>query len=706
MKLKLLFVLFLFTGQYGFGQRPMEYLDRSVVPLEIQNGVFLTWRMLGTDPANVAFNLYRNGEKINDLPIDGATNYTDASGIATDKYAVEVLVGDASQGTSKEFQVWPLQDPVEKYASKAKLAFKRIPLPEAPMNEESSYFAGDMSVGDLDGNGDYELIYEWEGYCPHIDAIDLSGNLLWRINLGPNVTYNACGIMVYDLNGDGKAEVALSTGPGTIDGTGNYLSKGPAASDNDLDTLKRVNISGEETTSGNLVEDPQYISVFDGETGKELSTINFWPQIGTVTDWEDSYGKRSGSIKAAVLYDKNLGPLLVYSRGIYSRIAMGAYTWNGSELQSVWKFDSGFEDDTENECYGYRGMGNHSVTVGDVDNDGSDELMYGACAIDNDGTGLYTTGRGHGDTHALGDLIPDRPGLEYFQPHENKTYGFSMRDAATGEIIWEVLSANDVGRAWAADVDSRYPGAEVSAIGYGNYNCNGEAIETDYNAYYQPLYFDGDVQRELRNRNTVNNVTDGTGSRLLTAYYYGAATIHSSKHDANLVADILGDWREEIILPNGAGTELLVFSSWFPTERKNFTLMHDPTYRMQVATQNIGYNQPANVSYYFPAGAPVLDIQLIKYDPNGQLPTGTTDVNQSFSAMIALPNPTMDLVNVSLLNDQEKVIELYNLGGTKLSATISSDQLTKISMKQMPTGVYLLRVVIAGDVYTQKIIKK
>ena len=193
--------------------------------------------------------------------------------------------------------------------------------------------------------------------------------------------------------------------------------------------------------------------------------------------------------------------------------------------------------------------------------------MYGACAIDHDGTGLYSTGRGHGDSHHLTDHDPDRPGLEYYQGHENGTYGISMRDAATGEIIWEVLSTADVGRAWAADVNSDYRGSEVVSISTDDYDCKGNLIPTAYNSYDQPVYFDGDVQRELRSGASVNG--DG---RLFTGWYYGATTIHSSKDDANLVADIIGDWREEIILPRYDYQALILFTSWFPTERKKLYL--------------------------------------------------------------------------------------------------------------------------------------
>lgn len=582
-----------------FGQRPMEFLDRGLVALETSNGIFLSWRMLGTDATEIGFNLYRNDVKINASPITTSTNYVDNGGRKSDKYTVETINVGGVNELSKKVTVWPSTGPT-RTTGKPSIPRKEILLPKAPNGGDASYIPGDMSVGDLDGDGEYEIIFEWEGPIPYLQAIDLEGNNLWRIKCGPNTTSTKLAFMVYDLDGDGKAEVTCKTGPGTIDGTGNFLSKGPASIDDDSAVVYRM--------TKHLSLDPAYITVFNGATGKEITTTNYWPSIGPLDQqmdtWGDNTGYRSSSIKAGVLYNKDLGPVVVFTRGIYTRIAMGAFTFDGQSLKRVWTFD------TQTEGYeNYRGQGNHSVAVGDVDNDGSDEFIYGACAIDDDGTGLYTTGRGHGDSHHLADHDPDHPGMEFYQGHENGTYGISMRDAGTGEILWEILSPSDVGRAWAADVNPNYRGSEVVSISTSDYDCKGNLIPTNYNSYYQPVWFDGDVQRELRSGASLNG--DG---RLFTGWYYGAATIHSTKEDANLVADIFGDWREEIIYRRDDNKALIIFSSWFPTTRKNYTLMHDPTYRMNIVTQNIGYNQPANVGYYFADGAPIPNIKLIKYD--------------------------------------------------------------------------------------------
>ena len=657
----------------GERPRPMEYLTRGLVALETKDGVFLSWRMLGTDPRDVSFDLFRNGVRVNSKPLSETTNYVDPAGGPTDTYRLKVVgnsqetsgekiprhnqlqlrhwesrdgkfstvaklvdvegqavlllkenqsqirvprdrlsrfdleyVDSLTQDKPTECRVWPRKPPSQQEAIRRRrpaLAYLEIPLAKPPTDK---HVPGDMSVGDLDGDGQYELVFEWEGTEPWLEAVTLDGRRLWRIACGPNTRKNKLGFLVYDFDGDGRAEVACKTGPGTRDGTGTFLAKGPAATDDDSVILN--------DRKKHLLVDQAYITIFEGSTGEELATVAYEPALGPTEEmqanWGDSHGYRGSSIKAAVLHDSDRGPLLVFTRGIYTRIAMTAFTWNGEHLKKAWSFDT-----KGNPQYaGYEGMGNHSVAVGDVDNDGSDELIYGACAIDHDGTGLYTTGRGHGDTHALADHIPDRPGLEFYQSHENSTYGISMRDAGTGEIIWEVLSKADVGRAWAADVSPDFRGSECTSIITPNLDCLGKKIKTEYNPYNAVIYFDGDVQRDIRTRTTID---DGSGQRgrILTGYHYNASDIHSTKYDANLVADILGDWREEVVFRRNDNRAFLLFSSWIPTERKNPTLMHDPVYRMNVAVQNIGYNQPADLGYYFADGYPDPNITMLRAAP-------------------------------------------------------------------------------------------
>ncbi|MFV0364997.1 MAG: leucine-rich repeat protein [Mangrovibacterium sp.] len=616
---------------FNFKPRQVEKLNRGLIAMQSASGIFLSWRILGTDPNNIAFNIYKNGELLNAEPHDGNSNFIDPSGTVDDVYKVEALSGD-DKGFSKEIKPWKYTDQKDS-ESRPDISVLRIKMPEAPVDPlggTRSYTPGDMSVGDLDGDGEYELVFIWEAAeaievsgvkndrrCPVVDAVKLDGTHMWRINGGINTDANGLALMVYDLDGDGKAEVALKTGPGTMDGTGEHLSKGPAATDNNDVVLNRGG-------RGHLIKDPSYVTVFEGATGKEKATVNYWPSIGPTEDinatWGDDDGYRAASIKSAVLVDQERGPQLVFSRGIYTRIAMQALTFDGDTLVQAWTFDQldhADEKPDTGEGQAYFGEGNHSLSIGDVDFDGSDELMYGACAFDNDGKGLYSTGRKHGDADHLGDLMPDRPGLEFFQPHENATYGVSMRDAATGEIIWEYLSSGDIGRAWAANVTDRTRGFECTSVltgspfaGIGNLDCNGDITGFGYNPYNQPVYFDGDLFSDVRHNGNAVNSTSG-GGRIFTGWYYGASTIHSTKDDVNLQADLFGDWREELVFKSSDNSEFIVFSTWIPTTHKMYTLMHDPLYRMNILRQNIGYNQPAHLGFYLEDG---VQTPFISYD--------------------------------------------------------------------------------------------
>lgn len=586
-------------------KRPMEYLDRGLVAMESPGqGTYLSWRMLGTDPIDIGFNVYKNGKKINTKPIVETTNYEDKEGSINDKYVIETVLKNGRNEKSEEVAVWPKEWPIHAGNRRGPVPYKILSL-DPP---EGELTPGDMSAGDLDGDGKYELVFMWEGDGPCIEAIDLNGKSRWRISCGPNVTTNHSPFLVYDLDGDGKAEVTCLTAPGTKDGAGNYLSKGPAAEVDHSVILKRV--------AGNLMEDPAFITVFDGETGVERETILFWPPIGPAelmhAAWGDDYGNRASRIMAAVLFHKEKGPLVVFSRGIYSRIAMKAYAFDGkrNRLKIVWTFDT---EDPSGEYTGYRAQGNHSLAVGDVDDDGSDELIYGACAIDHNGKGLYTTGRGHGDSHAFGDLDPDNPGLEFFQGHESGEYGVTMRVAGTGEILWKTLNKGDIGRAWASDVDPRYPGSECVALGMKDRDSKGNEIPTSYDLFGKPVYFSGTATRGMLRKAGL----DGEHGRVFTAWHFEAMTVHHTKCDACLVADIIGDWREEVVYlcRRDDKPALLILSTWIPTNLKNYTLMHDPTYRMNIVVQNIEYNQHACLGYNLADGAPVPNIKLIKYPP-------------------------------------------------------------------------------------------
>lgn len=592
--------------------RLMEKLGRGVVAVNRGSDIFISWRMFGTEPPSTEFNIYRNGQKINGDPITESTNYVDPDGNSADAYYVTSIINGTESSPSKSVGVWAQQ-------------YKTIPLNCPPKGPQGgNYSPNDLSCGDLDGDGEYEIVIKWEpdnakdnshqGYTDvtYLEAVKLDGTSLWKIDLGINIRSGAhyTQFMVYDLDSDGRAEVACKTAPGTKDGTGSFLSKGPAANDDH---------GADYRTGGSWVgfvtDGPEYLTVFDGLTGEELTTVDYIPDRYPSDGWGKSGDNtnRVDRFLACIAYLDGVHPSLVMCRGYYGRTVLAAWDWDGSKLTHRWTFDS---NDRGNS--GYAGMGNHNIAVGDVDNDGADEIMYGSCAINNDGTGLYTTGLGHGDAGHLSDFDPDRPGLEFFMPHEWDDPGVSFRDAATGEIIWKKgQNAGDVGRGVAGDVHPGHRGAEAWASnGFGIYNSKGETISASEFSMNFLVYWDGDVQRELLDGEVIDNVdANGRVSRLLTAYDFGAAKNNGSKATPGLSADILGDWREEVIWRRSDNKALLLFTTTIPTDRKNYTLMHDPIYRLSVAWQNVSYNQPPHVGYYFADGAPIPDITLVNGEP-------------------------------------------------------------------------------------------
>ena len=433
---------------HAAGPKQMEFLDRGVVAVKTGNGVFVSWRLLGTEGSNVAFNVYRDGMKVNASPITGSTNLQDTGGINSSKYTVRAVVGGTEQAPSAATSVWgsnylsvPLQVPSGG---------------TTPDGVAYTYSANDASAGDLDGDGQYELIVKWDpsnskdnsqsGYTGEVfmDAYKLNGTRLWRISLGKNIRAGAhyTQFMVYDLDGDGKAEVAMKTADGTRDGTGTVIGDGSKDYRN---------------SSGYVLSGPEFPTVFNGQTGKAMSTVNYEPARGNVSDWGDNYGNRVDRFLAAIAYLDGERPSLVMARGYYTRSVLVAYNWRNGQLTKQWTFDSNTAGNS-----GYAGQGNHNLSVADVDGDGRDEIVYGAMAVDDNGRGLYTTGLKHGDAMHLSDLDPDRQGLEVFQVHETPSNaGVSFRDAGTGQLIWGVKTTKDVGRGMAADIDPRYKGAEV-----------------------------------------------------------------------------------------------------------------------------------------------------------------------------------------------------------------------------------------------------
>jgi rhamnogalacturonan endolyase len=415
---------------------------------------------------------------------------------------------------------------------------------------------------------------------------------MWRINLGPNIRSGAhyLPFTVYDLDGDGRAELACRTADGTVDGTGRPIGD-PGARHVDA--------------KGRILRGPEYLTVFDGRTGAALATVPYEPARGNVADWGDDYGNRCDRFLACVAYLDGRLPSLVTCRGYYAgrggggRNALVAWNFRDGRLTQLWTFVA-----TATVNPRYLGQGAHSVAAGDVDGDGRDEIVYGAMAVDDDGKGLYSTGFGHGDALHLGDFDPGRPGLEVFMPHEEKTApGVSFRDAGTGEVLWTHPMDGDVGRGVAADIAAEHPGAECwAARGLGLFDCRGRPVGPPPRSMNFLVWWDADPLRELLDRNVIAKYAfpDGATKPLLTAE--GCAWNNGTKATPCLSADLLGDWREEVLWRTGDDRALRLYTTVIPADRRLWTLMHDPVYRLAVASQNAGYNQPPHTGFFLGHG--------------------------------------------------------------------------------------------------------
>lgn len=562
-------------------KRQMEYLDRGVVAVKVNNGIFISWRVLGNESSDVSYNLYRGAAKI--ATVTGASNYLDAEGTSNSTYEVSAVVNGTELEKSSPINIWnnnylqiPLQVP---------------PGGTTPDGVAYTYNANDCSAGDLDGDGQYELILKWDpsnakdnsqkGYTGsvYLDAYKMDGRQLWRIDLGKNIRAGAhyTQFIVYDLDGDGKSEVACKTADGTIDGLGTVIGNSSADYRN---------------SNGYILSGPEYLTVFQGLTGKALYTTNYEPGRGTVSKWGDSYGNRVDRFLACVAYLDGVHPSLVMCRGYYTRSVLAAYDWNGSTLTKRWTFDS-----NSNGNSGYAGQGNHNLSVADVDGDGMDEIIYGACTIDHNGKGLYTTGLNHGDAMHLGDLDPNHSGLEIWSCFEdtahNGNVGAAMRDAETGNILFGFNASGDIGRACSADITAQYPGEEVWASKSPLYSSNGQNIGSAPSQVNFAIWWDGDELRELLDGITITKYGGGT---LLTAS--GCDSNNGTKKTPSLQADILGDWREEVVFRTSDNRYLRIYTTTDITSRRIYTLMHDPIYRMGIAWQNTAYNQPPHTSFF------------------------------------------------------------------------------------------------------------
>lgn len=574
---------------YDFSKLKRERLGRGVIAIrENPSTVAVSWRYLSSDPMNESFDIYRNGEKINNHPLKDATFFQDAyTGTESVLYTVKAREGK----TESSYQL----------PANAPSGYLNIPLnrPEdgtTPLGQNYFYTPNDASIGDVDGDGEYEIILKWDpsnahdnshdGYTGevYVDCYKLNGQQLWRINLGKNVRAGAhyTQFMVYDLDGDGHAEVVMKTADGTVDGVGKVIG--------DVNADYR-------SEQGRILTGPEYLTVFNGLTGEAMQTIDYVPERGNLMGWGDSRGNRSDRFLACVAYLDGIHPSVVMCRGYYTRTVLAAFDWDGKELKQRWVFDS-----NNPGCEDYAGQGNHNLRVGDVDGDGCDEIIYGSCAIDHNGKGLYTTKMGHGDAIHLTHFDPSRKGMQVWDCHENKRDGSTYRDAATGEILFQIKDSTDVGRCMAADIDPTQPGVEMWSVASGGIrNVKGEVVKDRVRGLScnMAVWWDGDLLRELLDRNRISKYNWEKGICERIAIFEGTLSNNGTKANPCLQGDIVGDWREEVLMRTTDNTALRLYVSTIPTDYRFHTFLEDPIYRISIATQNVAYNQPTQPGFYF-----------------------------------------------------------------------------------------------------------
>ena len=702
----------------------MEKLDRGLVVVPTSGTAnFISWRLLGTDnKANTTFDLLRDGTVIaSNL---SKTNYQDNSGSASAKYQVVTKVDGNQTEQSAEVMPWGkkfLSLKLDRPQGGTDAKWTNTDVSVGPTTATYAYYPNDMSVGDVDGDGQYELFLKWESTHAQdnsrslgatgntfIDCYKLDGTRLWRIDLGKNIRDGAhyTQFMVYDFDGDGKAEMMCKTATGSKDGQGNYVNQ--AATDA---TIKgHDNTKDYRNSGGHILQGPEYLTVFDGQTGKAIHTTWYLPgragsgdtsttiergeQLGKVSTypngfWGDNYGGRSERFLGAVAYINGADKPAcgIFCRGYYTKAYVWAVSFDGTRLHTEWlhcspsttqwlvyasKWAEGQagltytvdgdqlkripiktapantggvkSTDTSGGIAGSNtlyGNGNHNMSVADVDGDGCDEIIWGAGALNNDGTLLYATGYGHGDAMHVGKMIPGREGFQVFDVHEEKltaTHGsWDLHDARTGEVLYHGGSAGaDNGRGmagdltgkdgyefWSSDVRTPYSAATGKATNIKNCSVN-------YRIYWdgsiQDQLFDGSYKYSNSNSWAQTShaepvITKWNGSSFSTvqsfysATYNNAQTANYTKATPCLQADILGDWREELIMWNKKDSaEIMIFTTWTPTNYAVPTLMHDHVYRMGVAWQNTAYNQPPHLGYYLPDYI------------NGKIDTGIKDV--------------------------------------------------------------------------------
>lgn len=583
--------------KYDYKTIQRENLGRGVIAIPSADGTnaVVSWRYLEEDAMTTGFNVYQNGKKINAQPITGATFITVPTDLSKDA-VFEVKTVENKKETNRKDGKFTLKA----NSPKSYLGIK-LNRPADGTTQDGRpyrYSANDCSLGDVDGDGEYEIILKWDpsnshdnahvGYTGNVifDCYKLDGTQLWRIDLGRNIRAGAhyTQFLVFDFDGDGKSEVIMKTSDGTIDGQGKVIG------DKDADY-----VSTEGERLGRILTGNEFLTVFNGQTGANMCTVDYVPTLSSGY-WGDDVGNRSERYLAYVGYLDGKHPSAVMCRGYYARTTLTAWDWDGKQLTQRWLFDS-----QTPEWRAWGGQGNHNLRVADVDGDGCDEVVYGSMCVDHDGKGLYNTRMGHGDAMHMMGFFPDSDKLQVWDVHENKRDGSSFRDAATGEVIFQIRANTDVGRGMAADIDPTNWGVEMwSSASGGIVNVKGEVISQGRVSVNFAVWWDGDLNRELLDGARVSKYNPATRNcDVLADWNQECAFNNGTKSNPCLSGDMFGDWREEVLIRTKNSDELRIYMTEIPTEYRFHTFMQDIPYRISIATENVCYNQPPEPGFYF-----------------------------------------------------------------------------------------------------------
>lgn len=690
--------------------RQMEKLDRGLIAIKTDGGVYLSWRLFdsednifGSADKNVSFNVYRDGKKISEVATK--TNYVDST-------------------VGKNYSVAPVINGVEGEKCNAVTVYNNsyfdIPLlkpddetiydPSGTELATYSFFPADCSTGDVDGDGEYEIIVKWTSSehdvgspgnpaysgTVHLAAYKLDGTKLWKndIELGKNVYSSAHTVqfLVYDFDGDGKSEVMCQTSLGSKDGQGKYVSNA-AQTDEEIKAITdEENSTADYRGYGRITEGKEFLTVFNGETGVAMDTINLPTTRGSENgvDYGDDFGNRSNRFVSDIAYLDGEKPYAIYLRGYYfgrngkQRTSIAGISWDGTALSPTYRFDTqkgqeGYYDG----AYQYVGNGNHNCTVADVDNDGKDEFITGALCMevndDNEFRPKWCTYLQHGDALHIGNYDPTHTGFEFFTVHEDSgtnslsgnditlDFGMSVIDAETGNIMFHEGASADTGRGVMANVGAGGYYQIWSAKNSARQSNGGTdfTTATSLTGRNTPsmnfrIFWDGDLYDNLLDG---ANITDWNGrnmSNIFSARNYDCVSINGTKANPSLQADLFGEWREEVVYPTTNGTALRVFSTTDTTDYKIKTLMQDPVYRSGVAAEQTAYNQPPHVGFYM--GKEVFDTRTLTSIAVTTQPTKTSYVpGESFdrTGMVVKANysdGTSEEINTYTVSEIDKDI--------------------------------------------------